>query len=76
MTIEQIIRWFTDTDAWTFSRDIYGKEWDGFHWENEKQTNGYLAEKFQKMQRDPIGWMASLDPQNRAKLEKLIEETK
>ena len=70
MNIEQVIRWFTDTDAWTFSREIYDKDWD---YDGDKV---YLREKLDKMRVDPIGWMASLDPQNRAKLEKLIKETK
>ena len=70
MTIEQIIRWFTDTNGYEFAEQIYGKTEDDFH------NDGYVAGKFRLMQTQPITWMASLDPQNRAKLEKLIKETK
>ena len=70
MTIEQIIRWFTDTDGYEFAEQVYGKTEDDFH------NDGYVAGKFHLMQTQPITWMASLDPQNRAKLEKLIKETK
>ena len=70
MTIEQIIRWFTDTNGYEFAEQIYGRTEDDFH------NDGYVAGKFRLMQTQPITWMASLDPQNRAKLEKLIKETK
>ena len=69
MNIEQIIRWFTDTDGWTFAKEMYDREW-------EDDVGGYVSGKFNLMQKDPIRWMASLDPQNRAKLEKLIKENK
>ena len=70
MNIEQIIRWFTDTNGYEFAEQIYGRTEDDFH------NDGYVAGKFRLMQTQPITWMASLDPQNRAKLEKLIKETK
>ena len=69
MTIEQIIRWFTDTDGYEFAKQIYGKTEDDFH------NDGYVAGKFRLMQEKPITWMASLDPQNRARLEQVIKET-
>jgi len=67
MTIEQIVRWFVDTNGDEFARDIYGRD---FH----EEDGGYVKGKFAQMQRDPITWMANLDPQNRAKLEQLIQE--
>ena len=70
MNIEQIIRWFTDTNGYEFAEQIYGKTEDDFH------NDGYVAGKFRLMQTQPITWMASLDQQNRANLEKLIKETK
>jgi|TARA_R100000656_G_C3891319_1_gene116644 hypothetical protein len=70
MTIEQIIRWFTDTNGYEFAEQIYGKTEDDFH------NDGYVAGKFRLMQTQPITWMASLDPQNRARLEQVIKETK
>ena len=67
MTIEQIIRWFVDTNGDEFARDIYGRDF-------YEEDGGYVKGKFAQMQRDPIMWMANLDPQNRAKLEQLIKE--
>ena len=66
MTVEQIIRWFTDTDGYEFAEQIYGKTEDDF------DNDGYCVGKFMQMQRDPISWMASLDPHNRKKLEQVI----
>ena len=70
MTIEQIIRWFTDTDGYEFAEQIYGKTEDDFH------NDGYVAGKFRLMQKQPIYWMASLDPQNRKRLEQAITKQK
>ena len=67
MTIEQIIRWFVDTNGDEFARDIYGRDF-------YEEDGGYVKGKFAQMQRDPITWMANLDPQNRAKLEQLMQE--
>jgi len=66
MTIEQIIRWFIDTDGYEFAEQIYG------HTKSDYDSNGYLAGKFHMMQTKPIQWMASLDPQNRKRLEQAI----
>ena len=70
MTVEQIIRWFTDTDGYEFAEQIYGKTEDDF------DNDGYVAGKFMQMQRAPIRWMASLDPQNRERLEQAITKQK
>ena len=70
MTIEQIIRWFTDTDGYEFAEQIYVKTEDDFH------NDGYVAGKFRLMQKQPIYWMASLDPQNRKRLEQPITKQK
>ena len=70
MTIEQIIRWFTDTNGYEFAEQIYGRTEDDFH------NDGYVAGKFRLMQTQPITWMASLDPQNRARLEQAITKNK
>ena len=51
MTIEQIIRWFVDTDGYEFAEQIYGKTEDDFH------NDGYVAGKFRLMQKQPIHWM-------------------
>ena len=66
MTVEQVIRWFTDTNGYEFAEQIYGKTKDDFH------NDGYVAGKFRLMQKHPIYWMASLDPQNRKRLEQAI----
>ena len=66
MTVEQIIRWFTDTDGYEFAEQIYG------HTKSDYDSNGYLAGKFHMMQTKPIQWMASLDPHNRKRLEQAI----
>ena len=66
MTVEQVIRWFTDTNGYEFAEQIYGKTTDDFH------NDGYVAGKFRLMQKHPIYWMASLDPQNRKRLEQAI----
>ena len=52
MTVEQIIRWFVDTDGYEFAEQIYGKTKDDFH------NDGYVAGKFRLMQKQPIHWMA------------------
>ena len=70
MTVEQIIRWFVDTDGYEFAEQIYGKTKDDFH------NDGYVAGKFRLMQKQPISWMASLDPQNRKRLEQAITKQK
>ena len=69
MTVEQIIRWFTDTDGVEFARTIYDREWT-------EDVGGYVSGKFHHMQRQPISWMASLDPQNRKRLEQAITKQK
>ena len=66
MTVEQIIRWFTETHCYEFAEQIYGKTEDDFH------NDGYVAGKFHLMQTKPIIWMASLDPQNRKRLEQAV----
>ena len=70
MTIEQIIRWFIDTDGYEFAEQIYG------YTKSDYDSNGYLAGKFRLMQKQPIYWMASLDPQNRKRLEQAITKQK
>ena len=70
MTVEQLIRWFTDTDGYEFAEQIYGKTADDF------RNDGYVAGKFRLMQKQPITWMASLDPQNRKRLEQAITKQK
>jgi len=70
MTIEQIIRWFVDTDGYEFAEQIYSKTEDDFH------NDGYVAGKFRLMQKQPIQWMASLDSHNRKRLEQAITKQK
>jgi predicted HTH transcriptional regulator len=69
MTIEQIIRWFIDTNGNEFSKAIYDREL-------EDDVGGYVLGKFKQMQKYPVQWMASLDPQNRKKLEQEILKQK
>ena len=69
MTIEQIVRWYNNVTPEQFGVDAYGKSLEDFG------TDGYLAEKWARMNRNPIEWMATLDPQNRARLEQVIKET-
>ena len=69
MTVEQIIRWFVDTDGVEFARTIYDRDWT-------EDDGGYVLGKFRHMQKQPISWMASLDPQNRKRLEQAITKQK
>lgn len=73
--ISNLIRWAVDTDGEKFAKDIYGR--------NERVfVDEYTRGKFSDMQRNLIGWIASLDPQNRQHLADAInnnptnEETK
>ena len=68
MTIEQLIKWYSEVTLVSFGKTIYGKD------EHESRNDGYTRSKYMLMQKSPIDWMATLDPQNRAKLEQLIKE--
>ena len=65
-TVQQVIRWSTDIFGYEFASEIYGRSVEDWH------TDNYVAGKFKHMQRDIIGWMANLDPQNQEKLARSI----
>ena len=70
MSIEQIVRWYVNETPEQFGVDAYGKKPEDFG------TDGYLAEKWSRMQRNFVEWMATLDPRNRERLENKIREIK
>jgi len=70
MSTEQIVRWYNNVTPEQFGVDAYGKKPEDFG------TDGYLAEKWARMNRNTIEWMATLDSQNRARLENKIREIK
>ena len=70
-TIKQLCLWCNSITLQEFAIKVYNRKKYDFLKHN---VDDYVTNKYKMFQSDPIAWMSNLDPQNMAKLGKLIKE--